>query len=201
LILPFLLSGCSNDKPKKVAEHPKVKLREIKSHGGFIVHYNCDSVPFLKKQVGDTVKIWTESNKTAAEISELDKYVSDKNYGKTLYIDAMYGGQIIVSEMRETIFIYRNDSLYEIAEQKPKLIFHPNMFETKDKVKLNKGSNYMEDEIVLEKQWIEEGKKCYTILINNVDSGENTSYAFTFDENLRFLLWENCKDTTRSSHI
>ncbi len=178
----------AKQKTIELLSSKKVKLREIKNHNGFIVHYNCDSVPFLKKQVGDTIKIWTEAFNWTQDISELDKHLADTRYGKTLYIkEILNDGSITVSGMHETVFIYRNDSLYEV-DAKPRLIFHPKMFVNSKKVKLSKTVNYLGDKIILEKKWKEKGKDCYTIRIENTE----TAYAYTFDKNMRFIYWEDC---------
>jgi hypothetical protein len=43
-------------KTEKWLQAKGIKLRYIQSHDGYIVHYNCDSVPFLKKVIDDTIK-------------------------------------------------------------------------------------------------------------------------------------------------
>jgi hypothetical protein len=66
-------------------------------------------------------------------------------------------------------------------------------------VKLNPTVNYIEDEIVLENAWVEDGKKCYTIRINNKKGQWETSYSYTFSEDMNFLYWENCKVRSNGS--
>jgi hypothetical protein len=191
-------------KTKRWLKDKGIKLRFIKSHNGYAVYYNCDSIPFLRKVVGDTVKIWTEAANFAMDISDVEKYMSQDNFGKTQYVkDIFSDGRVSLSGMHETIFISRHDSLYEIEsgyeEEGPKLIFHPKMFTGgKTKVKLNKKYNYLQDQIVLERTWMEGGVRCYTIRINNKEDGEETTYSYTFDQNIHFVYWENCKTKPNS---
>jgi len=180
-------------KAVEILKKSGIKLRDIKSHNGFTVHYNCDSIPFLKKLAGDTIKIWTESNNTAIEIQDFELVRKDKNFSKTIYVkDIFNDGRILVARMHETVLISRRDSLYEVYNKKPKLIFHPKMFSQGNKIKLSSKVNFMRDEIFLQKEWIENGKKCYTVRINNNETSIQTSYAYSFDENLRFIYWEDC---------
>ena len=87
------------------------------------------------------------------------------------------------------------DSLSKAYEKisvfRPKLIFAKNMFKGKNKkVKINKKLNFFEDVILLERKWNENKLSCYTIRINN--DKENTSYSYSFNEKLDFILWQNC---------
>jgi len=164
---------------------------------GFIVHYNCDSVPFLKKISDDTIKIWTASISSAYDVKKAKKLAANKKFSKTQYLEVMDDGRIWFTTMHETIFLHRNDSLFEFGvDIKPyqfKLIFTPKMFvDSTLKVKLPSSCNYKEDEVELENQWTENNKKCYTIRINNQYKNDKTSYSYTFSEDIVFLNWENC---------
>jgi hypothetical protein len=183
---------------KAFLQRKQLHLRQIISHDGFVVHYNCDSIPFLKKVVKDTIKIWTESANFAMSVENLDKYTAGSDFGRTIYIkDILSDGRITVSGMHQTIFISRNDSLFEIEsgyeKEGPKLIFHPRMFiNGRKKVILNKKYNYLGDQIILEQTWTKKGKRCYVIRINNKDGEWETSYSYAFDEDMHFIFWETC---------
>jgi hypothetical protein len=85
--------------------------------------------------------------------------------------------------------IYNNKHAY-IA----KLIFAKDMFKAgRKKVKLSRKVNYLKDEILLEKEWMEDGKQCFVIRINNIDGGNETSYAYAINEDLKFVWWQGCK--------
>jgi len=62
----------------------------------------------------------------------------------------------------------------------------------KKKVKLSRKVNYEQDEIVLEREWVENNKKCYVIRINNRFGKEETSYAYAINEDIKFVWWEGC---------
>lgn len=91
----------------------------------------------------------------------------------------------------------RLDSLHLIEESQavytPKLIFAKKMFQNKKKVIPSKKLNFEGDTIELESKWIENGKTCYVVRINNkTGDGEKTTYAYAIDENIRFIQWEGC---------
>jgi hypothetical protein len=93
----------------------------------------------------------------------------------------------------------RLDSIHKIEKEqaiyKPKLIFTRTMFQDTNVVTLPKSVNFEGDTIELERQWTEQGKKCYLVRINNKTEGEGeTTYAYVFDENMRFIQWEGCID-------
>jgi hypothetical protein len=60
------------------------------------------------------------------------------------------------------------------------------------KVKLSKKVNFLEDTIELERQWTENGKACYLVRINNKEDGEETSYAYAINQDIKFVSWEGC---------
>lgn len=76
-----------------------------------------------------------------------------------------------------------------------KLIFPMSIFQNGErKIKLSRNVNFQEDEIELEQQWEEEGRKCYVVRINNLLEGNRTSYAYAFNEDLKFVWWEGCEN-------
>ncbi|MBK7375575.1 MAG: hypothetical protein IPJ02_08470 [Chitinophagaceae bacterium] len=91
----------------------------------------------------------------------------------------------------------RMDSLNQIEESQaiytPKLIFTKKMFQKSKKVRLSKKINFQGDTIELENQWIENGKACYLIRINNKEDGQKTSYAYAINQDMKFVFWEGCK--------
>jgi len=67
------------------------------------------------------------------------------------------------------------------------------MFQKKKEVRLPRKLNFEGDTIMLENQWVENGKKCYTIRINNKTRNDGeTSYAYAVDEDMKFIQWQGC---------
>ena len=169
-------------------------LKELKLDR-FRLHFNCDSVLFLKQTFGDTTKIWTASMLSWNEPGELLEKIDRKKFGKSQYINSVAeDGRFELVDMHETTFVKRNDSLYQMSRFiNPKLIFHPSMFSNgQQSVKLDKKFNYEGDSIVLGRMWSDNDLKHYYIIVKNIDDGGPTEYSFTFDENLRFIYWEDC---------
>jgi hypothetical protein len=170
-------------------------LKEVKL-SGFKLHLNCDSALFLKGAFGDTTKIWTASTLSLYELDELTEHINNDKFGKSQYINSVgEDGRVELVNMHETTFVKRNDSIYEMSRfTKPKLIFHPDMFSNeREAVKLDKKFNYEGDSIVLARQWVSNNLKHYSIIIKNQEDGEPTAYSFTFDENFKFIYWEDCE--------
>jgi hypothetical protein len=94
------------------------------------------------------------------------------------------------------IYETRLDSLHQIEERQavytPKLIFAKKMFHKSQKVKLPTKLNFQGDTIELERQWVENGKTCYLVRINNKEDGQETSYAYAINEDIKFVYWEGC---------
>jgi hypothetical protein len=104
---------------------------------------------------------------------------------------------LIKKEIDEATYKVRLDSLKQIEEREavytPKLIFAKKMFRKRKKVSLPKHLNFERDTIELESQWTQNGKKCYVVRINNkMESGEETTYAYAIDEDLKFIQWQGC---------
>jgi hypothetical protein len=162
----------------------------------FKLHLNCDSALFLKGTFDDTTKIWTASTLSWYELDELKENIDKEKFGRTQYINSVGDdGRVELVDMHETTFVKRNDSLYQMSRFiKPKLIFHPDMFSNgQESVKIDKKFNYEGDSIVLDKTWTDKALKHYSIIVrNNKDTGP-TAYSFTFDENLKFIYWEDCE--------
>lgn len=133
------------------------------------------------------------------ELDELKENIDLEKFGRTQYINSVGDdGRVELVDMHETTFVKRNDSLYQMSRFiKPKLIFHPGMFlNGQDSVKIGNKFNYEGDSVVLDSAWTEKGLKHYSIIIkNNKDTGP-TAYSFTFDENLKFIYWEDCERKT-----
>lgn len=219
----------------------KLALNVIEPPKGFNLYYNCDSILFVRGNFSDTIKIWTPGVEWAHTLDQFKDVVSKPNYGKTIFAKSILSdGRILVVNCMETVFIFRNDSLYEIEDTVskpkeyfsmlvdhvsgkmdeityrhkkdsidllykdrhayvPKLIFAKNMFrQGKKKVTLSRKVNYEKDEIELEREWVENGKKCYLIRINNRFENEKTTYAYAINEDIRFIWWEGCGNRTQN---
>jgi len=170
-----------------------MRLKEL-NLDGFRLHQNCDSALFLKRTHNDTTKIWTARTLSWYELDELTENIKNEKFGRTQYINSVGDdGRVELVDMHETTFVRRNDSLYQMSRFiKPKLIFHPDMFlNGRQGVKLDKKLNYEGDSIVLGRSWTDKDLKHYYIIIKNNEDGP-TEYSFTFDENLKFIYWEDC---------
>ena len=44
--------------------------------------------------------------------------------------------------------------------------------------------NYKQDEIQLEKEWVQNNKKCFLLRINNQFEGQKTTYAYALNEDM-----------------
>ena len=214
-----------------------IKLNSVTPPSGFNVYYNCDSLLFMRGNFGDPIRIWTSGGDWFQNLEQFKDIIKNKEFGITQFAKSVdYDGRIYVSTYRQTEFIYRNDSLFEIenpnptpsdpltqlfdqyffknqidkqtyehrldslnkieeqqAVYTPKLIFTKTMFQKTKKIKLSKKLNFKRDTIELEGQWIENGKTCYAVRINNKEDGEETSYAYAISQDMKFVLWEGCK--------
>ena len=108
----------------------------------------------------------------------------------------------VLGRIDDSTFTRKRDSIDLLYKDRhayvPKLIFAKNMFQSgKKKVKLSPKFNYEQDEIELERQWSENGKRCYLVRINNRFENERTSYAYAINEEFKFVWWEGCNDVDR----
>lgn len=96
------------------------------------------------------------------------------------------------------VYKRRLDSLHQIGEKlavyTPKLIFAKNMFQQTNKLKLPKEVNFQEDTIELERQWSQNGKTCYLVRIKNKLDGQETTYAYAINQDMKFVFWEGCDE-------
>jgi hypothetical protein len=212
-----------------------IALNSLQPPSGYVVSYNCDSMLFVRGNFSDSIKIWTPGVEWVYTLHQFQEMKKDPRYGNSVLAKSILpDGRIYVATYMETIFIFRNDSLFEIEDTASwpaeyfemmvdrtmgkvddstfkrkmdsidllyrdrhvyvsKLIFSKNMFlNGKKKVRLSRKVNYEQDEIELERQWIENNKKCYVVRINNKDGKEKTSYAYAINEDLKFIWWEGC---------
>jgi glycerol-3-phosphate cytidylyltransferase-like family protein len=210
-------------------------LNVLEPPKGYNIFYNCDSMLFVRGDFSDTIKIWTPSSEWNQTLQQFLKIVGEPNYGKTVFAKSILSdGRISVVTYSETVFVYRNDSLYEVDDTVslptlytdmivdlvlgkidenvikrkkdsidllykdrhayvPKLIYVKGMFQNgKKKVKLSSKFNYEKDEIELEQEWTEDGKKCYLVRINNRFEKQKTTYAYAINEDMKFVWWEGC---------
>jgi hypothetical protein len=117
----------------------------------------------------------------------------EKDYYHTVSMDSLkilfsLAAQAPSEKDRESYF----DIIGEVTLSDFKLIFTPSMFETEQTVKPNY-KHFENDEISLSGYWNINNIKYYKITITN--DIEMTKYSYIFDENGRFVEWENCKDT------
>jgi hypothetical protein len=219
----------------------KLALNVIEPPKGFNLFYNCDSMLFVRGDFSDTIKIWTPGIEWAHTLGQFKEVIRKPEYGKTVFAKSiMSDGRILVVNCMETVFIFRNDSLYQIEDTVskpkeyysllvdhisgrmdettyryrkdsidvlyrdrhayvPKLIFAKSMFgQRKRKVRLSSKVNYEKDEIELEREWVENDKKCYQIRINNQFEKQKTTYAYTINEDIKFIWWEGCSSRTQN---
>lgn len=212
-----------------------IKLNTVTPPTGFNVYYNCDSSLFMKGTFGDTIKIWTSAMDWYLDLEEFKDIFKNERFGVTQFVKSISSdGRIYVSSYFQTVFIFRNDSLFEIGNSNPpppeplnklfsdffsqkidketyvrrmdslnqieeqqavytpKLIFAKKMFQKNNKIKLSKKLNFQGDTIELERQWIENGKTCYLVRINNKEDGQETSYAYAINQDMKFVFWEGC---------
>ena len=242
VIIFLLISGCafSQDDSDYISSRNyfrvnKLKLNKVDPPTGYNLYYNCDSVLFVRGDFSDTIKIWTPGIEWVHTLAQFKEIIIKPEYGKTVFAKSiMEDGSILVVNNWETIFVFRNDSLYEVADtvSKPeeyfsmmvdhmlgkidetvyrnkkdsidllyndrhayvsKLIFSRNMFKRgTNKVRLPSKVNYLENEIELEREWVENGKKCYLIRIFNRAGNGKSSYAYAINEDIKFIWWEGC---------
>jgi hypothetical protein len=212
-----------------------IKLNAVTPPAGFTVHYNCDSLLFMKGIFGDTIKIWTSIMDWYQDVEEFKEILKNESFGVTQFVKSIDNdGRIYVSSYHQTEFIFRKDSLFEIGNSNPtpsepltklfsdffsqkideetyeirldslnqikekqavytpKLIFAKRMFQKSKKIKLSKKLNFQGDTIELERQWVENGKTCYLVRINNKEDGQETSYAYAINQDMKFVFWEGC---------
>ena len=221
----------------KFLKENKISLNTLEVPKGYVVSYNCDSMLFVRGDFSDTIKIWTPGVEWAHTLEQFFDVTKKPDFGKTVFAKSVLSdGRILVSSYMETIFIYRNDSLFEVLDTVtkpqeyftmivdhmlgkinedifnhkkdsidmlykdrhvyvPKLIYAKGMFrQGRKKVKLPRKVNYEQDEIELEREWVEDQKKCYLIRINNRKGKEKTTYAYAINENIKFIWWEGCNN-------
>jgi hypothetical protein len=103
---------------------------------------------------------------------------------------------VLTQKIDKETYKTRLDSLHQIEERQavytPKLIFTKKMFQKSKKIKLTKKMNFQGDTIELERQWVENGKTCYLVRINNKEDGQETSYAYAINQDMKFVFWEGC---------
>ena len=102
----------------------------------------------------------------------------------------------VQKQIDDSTFKVQRDSLKLLEERTavytPKLIFAKKMFQKNKRTKLSKKLNFQGDTIELERQWIQNGKTCYLVRISNKEDGEETSYAYAINVDIKFIFWEGC---------
>ena len=94
-----------------------IALNTIKPREGYVVYYNCDSMLFVRGDFSDTIKIWTPGIEWAHTLEQFRDVLDKPEYGKTVFAKSILpDGRILVDTYMETVFIWRNDSLYQIED-------------------------------------------------------------------------------------
>ena len=94
-----------------------IKLNTVTPPTGFNVYYNCDSMLFMRADVGDTIKILTPGSQMPQELDVFKETMAQKEFGITIVASKIYhDGRIMVDFYRQTNFIFRNDSLFELVD-------------------------------------------------------------------------------------
>lgn len=227
-------------KIQHILDSLSIKLNKPEVPLGYTLYYNCDSLAIFKKVKGDTITLLTPGSYTPMTYETSDFSIgSFKEWIKNRerfppsfpkYFDE--DGRIEIADYSETVFVFRNDSLYlrdvedtvllnkfnksidryisseidsitmvnEIESASKEntavttygFIFHKEMFNKSDTVKVSISLNPKDVKIVLQKFWKKEGLNCYNILIIGDCMGTKTMVSYTFDEKIKFLLWEGC---------
>jgi len=95
----------------------RVVLNSLEPPEGYIVSYNCDSMLFVRGDFSDTIKIWTPGVEWAYTLRQFGELTVRPEYGKTVFAKSIFSdGRILVASYMETVFVFRNDSLYEIED-------------------------------------------------------------------------------------
>lgn len=86
---------------------------------GFNVYYDCDSVVFMKRIIGDTIEIYQKGGYTPLYYSSTSKFDSFEHYIENYdptdftYLSKFYkDGRIILENPTHHILIVKNDSLF-----------------------------------------------------------------------------------------
>lgn len=94
-----------------------IALNVIEPPQGCQVYYNCDSMLFVRGDFSDTIKIWTPGVEWNYTLEQFETLKNKPEYGMTIFPKSiLLDGRIIVESYWETIFVFRNDSLYEIDD-------------------------------------------------------------------------------------
>ncbi len=119
IVTPLLLYSQNKAKFDSTADFLQeqgIKLNVVTAPPGFAVYYNCDSLLFMRGNFGDTIKIWTSASDWYQSLDQFKETIKNESFGKTQFVKSIdEDGRIYVSTYRQTEFIYRNDSLFEIG--------------------------------------------------------------------------------------
>jgi hypothetical protein len=123
--------------------------------------------------------------------------IENSNPTSSKEISKLFDDYLFKQTIDQTTYNNRLDSLNLIEKRQaiytPKLIFTKSIFQkNKLKIKLPKKLNFMRDTVELEKQWIENGKNCYLVRINNNEDGQKTTYAYAINDDMQFVFWQGC---------
>jgi len=164
-----------------------------------IIKNKAFGVTQFAKSIDDNGRIYVSSYHQTEFIYRNDSLYEIENSNPTPSepLTRLFDEYFFKKQLDEATYKVRLDSLHQIEKSQavytPKLIFAKRMFQkNKLKVKLSKKLNFQGDTIELERQWVENGKACYLVRINNKKDGEETSYAYAINEDMKFVSWEGC---------
>ena len=101
----------------KFLQDSKISLNTLQVPKGYAVSYNCDSLLFVRGDFSDTIKIWTPGMEWAHTLEQFSEATKKQDFAKTAFARAILSaGRILVASYIETIFIFRNDSLFQIED-------------------------------------------------------------------------------------
>lgn len=125
-LLLLSTSSFAQDNSAWIATHKYVRDRSIQLNtlqvpAGYTVYYNCDSLLFVRGNFGDTIKIWTLGMQWAHTLGAFKEVKKNPEFGRSVFIKSVLSdGRILVDFYRETMFIHRRDSLYELVDTSSK---------------------------------------------------------------------------------
>lgn len=103
-----------------------IRLNVLEPPSGYKIYYNCDSMLFIRGDFSDTIKIWTPALEWTYTLEQFKDIRTKPEYGKTVFPNSILNdGRILVDTYGETMFVFRNDSLFELEDtvSKPQMYF------------------------------------------------------------------------------
>lgn len=119
LALMKISKGQVYEKTMNWVQQNNIELNNPKPPAGFIRSFSCDSSAVYKKRIGDTIIFYNWTHTIAETLPEFIEIYKRPEYNITKYPKKVQkNGTIIVVTLRADTFIYRNDSLYLLDEDR-----------------------------------------------------------------------------------